>query len=237
MSLIPYTVASCSSEDEQHPARELQSFHSQSRGWQSSRFCDFPQVLCRHAALAIPQPETAPLHGAGDRPQVWRPGQRAAGPAALAPVQDCDADRAFCRVACRRAGRAAGVGLRGDPVFAARALLARLQRALQVPGSRAQDCLRAAPRRRPLPPAAAAQVPRERAQPVQPARPAGGARDRRRGRRRRAAPRRAALPAGDAAALSAGRGGGAGRRRGGWRRDGSRPHPPASCAGRCAGGG
>ncbi|EOD37518.1 hypothetical protein EMIHUDRAFT_417671, partial [Emiliania huxleyi CCMP1516] len=45
MSLIPYTVASCSSEDEQHPARELQSFHSQSRGWQSSRFCDFPQEI------------------------------------------------------------------------------------------------------------------------------------------------------------------------------------------------
>jgi len=45
MSLLPYAIANCSSEDEQHPARELQSFHSQSRGWQSAHFCDFPQEL------------------------------------------------------------------------------------------------------------------------------------------------------------------------------------------------
>jgi hypothetical protein len=45
MSLLTYSIAACSSEDESHPARELQSFHSQSRGWQTAHFCDFPQEL------------------------------------------------------------------------------------------------------------------------------------------------------------------------------------------------
>ena len=45
MSMLSYTIAACSSEDEQHPARELQSFHSHSRGWQSAHFCDFPQEV------------------------------------------------------------------------------------------------------------------------------------------------------------------------------------------------
>jgi centrosomal protein CEP104 len=56
MSLLPYTIAACSSEDEQHPARELQSFHSQSRGWQSAHFCDFPQeLMLRFGAIASVQ--------------------------------------------------------------------------------------------------------------------------------------------------------------------------------------
>jgi len=43
--LLSYTVASCSSECDNHPVRELQTFHAQSRGWQSSRWCDYPQEL------------------------------------------------------------------------------------------------------------------------------------------------------------------------------------------------
>ena len=43
--LCSYRVAACSSEDGEHPVHELQSFHAQSRGWQSGRWCEFPQSL------------------------------------------------------------------------------------------------------------------------------------------------------------------------------------------------
>lgn len=43
--LLSYRVVACSSEDEQHPARELQHYSTSSRGWQSERFCKFPQEL------------------------------------------------------------------------------------------------------------------------------------------------------------------------------------------------
>ena len=43
--LLSYNIVSCTSEDGDHPVRELQDFHAQSRGWQSARWCDFPQAL------------------------------------------------------------------------------------------------------------------------------------------------------------------------------------------------
>ena len=43
--LLSYKVAAATSESDDHPVRELQSFHAQSRGWQSSRWCDYPQEL------------------------------------------------------------------------------------------------------------------------------------------------------------------------------------------------
>ena len=43
--LLSYKIAACSSESSDHPVRELQSVHSQSRGWQSTRWCEFPQEL------------------------------------------------------------------------------------------------------------------------------------------------------------------------------------------------
>ena len=42
---LPFSIAALSSEDAAHPARELRAFHSHSRGWQSERWCDFPQYL------------------------------------------------------------------------------------------------------------------------------------------------------------------------------------------------
>ena len=43
--LLTFKIVACTSEDGDHPVRELQGFHSQSRGWQSSRWCNFPQAL------------------------------------------------------------------------------------------------------------------------------------------------------------------------------------------------
>ncbi|KAL3902762.1 MAG: hypothetical protein SGPRY_011936 [Prymnesium sp.] len=43
--LLSYRVVACTSEDESHPARELQRYSADSRGWQSTRWCDFPQEL------------------------------------------------------------------------------------------------------------------------------------------------------------------------------------------------
>ena len=43
--LLSYKIVACTSEDNDHPVRELQEFHAQSRGWQSARWCDFPQAL------------------------------------------------------------------------------------------------------------------------------------------------------------------------------------------------
>lgn len=45
MGLLRFVVASCSSEDEEHPARELHNTTQQSRGWQSAHFAPFPQEL------------------------------------------------------------------------------------------------------------------------------------------------------------------------------------------------
>lgn len=56
MSLLTYTVTAASSEDAEHPARELESFHSASRGWQSAHFCDFPQeLILKFSSLASVQ--------------------------------------------------------------------------------------------------------------------------------------------------------------------------------------
>ena len=49
--LLSYKICSCTSEDGDHPVRELQEFHSQSRGWQSARWCEFPQA--HQAGLAL----------------------------------------------------------------------------------------------------------------------------------------------------------------------------------------
>ena len=43
--LLSYRVVAATSEDPGHPARELQNFHSHSRGWQSSHFSESPQKL------------------------------------------------------------------------------------------------------------------------------------------------------------------------------------------------
>ena len=43
--LLSYKIASCSTEDGDHPVREIKEFNSQSRGWQSERWSDFPQAL------------------------------------------------------------------------------------------------------------------------------------------------------------------------------------------------
>ena len=43
--LLSYKISACTSEDGDHPVRELQDFHAQSRGWQSARWCEFPQAL------------------------------------------------------------------------------------------------------------------------------------------------------------------------------------------------
>ncbi|KAJ1631579.1 hypothetical protein T492DRAFT_869795 [Pavlovales sp. CCMP2436] len=42
---LRFVVASCSSEDDAHPARELHNTTQQSRGWQSAHFAPFPQEL------------------------------------------------------------------------------------------------------------------------------------------------------------------------------------------------
>eukprot|EP00916_Digyalum_oweni_P012941 GHVL01021283.1.p1 GENE.GHVL01021283.1~~GHVL01021283.1.p1 ORF type:complete len:780 (+),score=176.02 GHVL01021283.1:53-2392(+) len=42
---LRYTVLRCSSEDEDYPANELLVHSSQTRGWCSARFCDYPQEL------------------------------------------------------------------------------------------------------------------------------------------------------------------------------------------------
>eukprot|EP00962_Isochrysis_galbana_P017678 scaffold5082_cov106-Isochrysis_galbana.AAC.3 len=164
--------------------------------------------LAERALLRLPPGAPAP---------VQRLRERAAGAAAVSPVQDRHSRGALHRQA--RAGhlRAAGARSRRRHLHAARPLFARRQRAVQVPGARAQDGVRAAASRGPLPPAAAAPVPHQRAQPVQPARrprhPGGGHR-RRGGRRARARPVARRVPrldggaaAGDRRGRAAGRAG------------------------------
>jgi len=43
---VAYTVVNATSEDEGHPATELNQQNPQTKGWQSDRFCTFPQEIC-----------------------------------------------------------------------------------------------------------------------------------------------------------------------------------------------
>ena len=45
MSKIKFRVISCSGEDPQYPVTELLTHSPQSKGWQSPRFCDYPQEI------------------------------------------------------------------------------------------------------------------------------------------------------------------------------------------------
>lgn len=45
MSKIKFRVISCSGEDPQYPVTELLTQSPQSKGWQSPRFCDYPQEI------------------------------------------------------------------------------------------------------------------------------------------------------------------------------------------------
>lgn len=45
MSKIKFRILSCTSQDSQYPASELLTQSPQSRGWQSSRYCEFPQEV------------------------------------------------------------------------------------------------------------------------------------------------------------------------------------------------
>lgn len=42
---IAFSVIAASSEDEGHPAIELNQQNPQTKGWQSDRFCAFPQEI------------------------------------------------------------------------------------------------------------------------------------------------------------------------------------------------
>lgn len=42
---LKYKIVSCSSEDPEFPVSELLAHSSQTKGWQSARFCDFPQEI------------------------------------------------------------------------------------------------------------------------------------------------------------------------------------------------
>ena len=42
---LKYRIISCTSEDPEFPANELLTPSPQSRGWQSMRFCDYPQEM------------------------------------------------------------------------------------------------------------------------------------------------------------------------------------------------
>mmetsp|Transcript_10555 Transcript_10555/g.19177 ORF Transcript_10555/g.19177 Transcript_10555/m.19177 type:complete len:899 (-) Transcript_10555:119-2815(-) len=42
---LKYTIARCSSEDPEYPVSELLTHSPDTKGWQSARFCDFPQEL------------------------------------------------------------------------------------------------------------------------------------------------------------------------------------------------
>ena len=145
---------------------------------------DDPPLQRAAEFLAARWPVVALGRTPGARAAVRGAGRAAAGAAALAPVQDRVARRALHR---QPVGRRAGAvdRLRRRPLLAARPLLARHQRAVELPGARAQDGVRAAGDAGPLPAARPPQVPRERAQPVQPGRRAGGARRRQRPRRHR----------------------------------------------------
>ena len=42
---LKFRVVYCSGEDPEYPVTELLENSPQSRGWQSTRFCDFPQEI------------------------------------------------------------------------------------------------------------------------------------------------------------------------------------------------
>ena len=42
---IPFTVCRCSSQDDEHPATELNVMSPHTNGWQSQRFSEYPQEL------------------------------------------------------------------------------------------------------------------------------------------------------------------------------------------------
>lgn len=43
---LNYKIVRCSSEDPEFPVTELLAHSSQTKGWQTARFCDFPQEIC-----------------------------------------------------------------------------------------------------------------------------------------------------------------------------------------------
>jgi centrosomal protein CEP104 len=45
MSRITFTVASCSSEDPEFPAQELDRHTPETKGWVSPKFCEYPQEI------------------------------------------------------------------------------------------------------------------------------------------------------------------------------------------------
>jgi len=44
-SRLRYQVVRCTSEDPEYPVSELLAHSSQTRGWQTARFCEFPQEV------------------------------------------------------------------------------------------------------------------------------------------------------------------------------------------------
>merc|ERR1719502_2614329 len=52
MSKLSFTIAYASGEDIEYPARELNTHSPHTRGWQSARFCEFPQEI----GLALSRP-------------------------------------------------------------------------------------------------------------------------------------------------------------------------------------
>mmetsp|Transcript_58805 Transcript_58805/g.162631 ORF Transcript_58805/g.162631 Transcript_58805/m.162631 type:complete len:110 (+) Transcript_58805:380-709(+) len=52
MSKLSFTIAYASGEDIEYPARELNTHSPHTRGWQSARFCEFPQEI----GLALTRP-------------------------------------------------------------------------------------------------------------------------------------------------------------------------------------
>jgi len=45
MSKLKYKIIYCSGEDQDYPVTQLLDPSSSSRGWQSQKFCDFPQEI------------------------------------------------------------------------------------------------------------------------------------------------------------------------------------------------
>lgn len=43
---LKYKVVKCTSEDPEYPVSELLAHSAQTKGWQTARFCDFPQEIC-----------------------------------------------------------------------------------------------------------------------------------------------------------------------------------------------
>ena len=45
MSKLKFRIITCTGEDPQYPVTELLTISSQTKGWQSQRFCEFPQEI------------------------------------------------------------------------------------------------------------------------------------------------------------------------------------------------